>query len=298
MTTTHEPDGQSAHGAVVVAVDGSEYNGNAIAWAADEAARIGDRLLLLAATGELITPVPHVPAAGWVSEYPERARRVVRRISTRLEHSHPGVTTESSVQLGEPSSIILKAIDGADLVVLGQRGLGGFERMLVGSTSIAVAGRSSIPAVVVPDDWDAVSMDGTIVVGIDPSHTDEQMLRMAFARAQSLGVPLTVVFAWRALPLFDWSPADLAEWSDQAGELLDELLEQWRDEFSDVDVVAVHPRAHPAGALLDVAKGAQLVIVGRRSGAHHVGGFGVGSVTRAVLHYAPCPVMVVPSHKS
>jgi nucleotide-binding universal stress UspA family protein len=57
-----------------------------------------------------------------------------------------------------------------------------------------------------------------------------------------------------------------------------------------------HVRAHPGGALLDAAKDAQLIVVGRSTGAHHRGGFHIGSTTRSILHYTPCPVMVVPEH--
>jgi nucleotide-binding universal stress UspA family protein len=50
-------------------------------------------------------------------------------------------------------------------------------------------------------------------------------------------------------------------------------------------------------AVLDAAEQAQLVVLGRHTDGR-LGGFAFGSVTRAVLHYAECPVMVAPTRGS
>ncbi len=47
-------------------------------------------------------------------------------------------------------------------------------------------------------------------------------------------------------------------------------------------------------AVLDAAEQAQLVVLGRHKDSRF-SGFGFGSVTRAVLHYTTCPVLVVPT---
>jgi nucleotide-binding universal stress UspA family protein len=53
-------------------------------------------------------------------------------------------------------------------------------------------------------------------------------------------------------------------------------------------------QAHPAGAVIDEAHKAraQLIVVGARRQSK-LSGFPLGSVTRAVLHHADCPVAVV-----
>ncbi|MGZ4704148.1 MAG: universal stress protein, partial [Acidimicrobiales bacterium] len=48
-----------AHGPVVVAVDGSERNRAAVAWAATEAGRLGVQLVLVTAVDDSALPVPH-----------------------------------------------------------------------------------------------------------------------------------------------------------------------------------------------------------------------------------------------
>ncbi|NED63497.1 universal stress protein, partial [Streptomyces sp. SID10244] len=54
--------------------------------------------------------------------------------------------------------------------------------------------------------------------------------------------------------------------------------------------------AEPAAQrILEAAEGAQLVVLGSR-GRGGFRGLLLGSTSRAVLHVAPCPVMIVRSH--
>jgi nucleotide-binding universal stress UspA family protein len=72
------------------------------------------------------------------------------------------------------------------------------------------------------------------------------------------------------------------------------LVDSWHQRFPEVPVEVVHSTAHPAVAVLDAAERGQLVLLGRHT-SNRFAGFGFGSVTRAVLHYVTCPVMVVPT---
>jgi nucleotide-binding universal stress UspA family protein len=72
------------------------------------------------------------------------------------------------------------------------------------------------------------------------------------------------------------------------------LVDSWHRRFPEVPVEVVHSTAHPAVAVLDAAERGQLVLLGRHT-SNRFAGFGFGSVTRAVLHYVTCPVMVVPT---
>jgi nucleotide-binding universal stress UspA family protein len=51
---------------------------------------------------------------------------------------------------------------------------------------------------------------------------------------------------------------------------------------------------NPAGALIDAAKGAQLLVVGCR-GHNTLAGLLLGSVSQHCVQHAPCPVVVVRS---
>ena len=64
----------------------------------------------------------------------------------------------------------------------------------------------------------------------------------------------------------------------------------------DVEITDAQLCEHPAGALINAATTADLVVVGSRG----LGGFAsavLGSVSRAVLHHATCPVAVVRPHR-
>ena len=82
-----------------------------------------------------------------------------------------------------------------------------------------------------------------------------------------------------------------------ASDFLDTVLEGLEDELTGVDVrrTVIHDR-HPAEALLDVSREADLLVVGARGR----GGFSelmLGSVSHSVVLHAVCPVVVVPLHR-
>lgn len=179
-------------------------------------------------------------------------------------------------------------------MVLGKRGLGAFARVLVGSTSLAVAGRASCPTVIVPDGWEPTTTDRPIILGVDPQRHDDAATEFAFRRASDVGAPLVALHAWQTHPAFPPSADDLRTWSTEAEWAVADLIAPWREKFPEVDVSVVQEHDHPAFALLEQAEDAQLVVLGRHPATLRVGGFAFGSVTRAVLHYAVVPVAVVP----
>jgi nucleotide-binding universal stress UspA family protein len=77
-----------------------------------------------------------------------------------------------------------------------------------------------------------------------------------------------------------------------AAALLVERLADARRRYPHVPVDEVVVLDRPTGSLLDRAAGAALLVVGRH-GRAKVDGPPLGSVCHAVLHYAPCPVLLV-----
>ena len=205
--------------------------------------------------------------------------------------------------IGDTVEALLRAASKADLLVVGCRSMGPAQRMVVGSTSRAVASWSPVPTVVVPEAWMQPSMaTAPIVAGIRPvghdapepsQEPDREVLDVAFARAAALHVPLALVSAFEIPSLLEWSAADIAQARAEKEAALDRVIAPWRERYPDVDAVVACAAEKPGQALLDASKTAQLVVVGR----HHsdlLTGL-LGGTARGVLHRATRPVVVVPS---
>jgi nucleotide-binding universal stress UspA family protein len=135
---------------------------------------------------------------------------------------------------------------------------------------------------------------GKIVVGVDGSPSSSTAASWACDEARRRGVEVTAVHAWsypyqgRRTGITE--PRDLMELD--AAQLLDDVTHQLKHEHHDV---TVHPRlvdGSITGALLTEAADADLLVVGSRG---H-GGFAsalFGSVSQAMWHHAPCPIVVV-----
>ena len=61
----------------------------------------------------------------------------------------PGLEVDLEVKPDRPASALIEASEGASVVVVGARGLGGFTGLLLGSTSRAVVRESLAPVIVV-----------------------------------------------------------------------------------------------------------------------------------------------------
>jgi len=66
-----------------------------------------------------------------------------------LGGADPGVPVERSVVEGPAAQVLLRAAAGADLLVLGSRGRGGFAGLLLGSVSQQCAHHAPCPLVIV-----------------------------------------------------------------------------------------------------------------------------------------------------
>jgi nucleotide-binding universal stress UspA family protein len=281
-------EGAESHSPVVVGVDGSDRNRCAVRWAAEEAVRSGAdlRLVAVATPDDDLLPLVHRgPTRAQAERALEHARSLVDDLVPREQLFVETVTGPVE------DALIASARDGR-LLTVGKRGLHAIPRLLVGSTSLAVAGRAPVAVAVVPDTWDqAARATGPVVVGVDPRQQQHRLLHLVFRRAERLGLRLVAVHGWEPPPPADGhDAADEARAHDEA----DLLLDTWRARFPDVEVEVRHSALHPAMAILDAAEDASVVALGRHA-ASRFSGFGFGSVTRAVLHYAECPVLVIPT---
>jgi nucleotide-binding universal stress UspA family protein len=138
---------------IVVGIDGSDHSERALEWALREGA-----LRHLPVT--VITV--HEAVRGFysgVGNYPgdaqqtEQAREAAQadtdKMLAALGGSRPESVTVTAVH-GIAAEEILKAAGDADMIVLGQRGAGGFQRLVMGSVSNQVAHHAKVPVTIVP----------------------------------------------------------------------------------------------------------------------------------------------------
>ncbi|MEY9877568.1 nucleotide-binding universal stress UspA family protein [Streptacidiphilus sp. MAP12-33] len=269
---------------VVLAVDESADEGPALDWAAQEAALRGSELRLLTACGDAA---------------PDYARQLLDSLADGLRKHMPELLAVNVEAVpGEVRDVLDAATSSAELVVLGARGSGGFPGLLVGSTSLHVAGTAGCPVVVVPDRERAGdSPSGPVVVGIDAKDPDVAVLEFAFEAAERRGLSVHVVHAWR-YPLLSQGRAtppvyEKGHIEAEQERLLAEVLAGWRERFPGVEVGEVSVRSGAAKELVGLSADAALVVVGRHGG--HAGPLArLGSVSLAVVQNALCPVAVVP----
>ena len=127
---------------IVVGVDGSEHSMRALEHAAIEADLRGAVLDIQTA---------YEPGYEFIT--PEEVQRTMdRRIAAavaRVAEVAPGVPTTSGTHEESPANALIEAGDGATLLVVGSRGLGGFKGLLLGSVSQKCSLHSPCPVTIV-----------------------------------------------------------------------------------------------------------------------------------------------------
>jgi nucleotide-binding universal stress UspA family protein len=156
------------------------------------------------------------------------------------------------------------------------------------------AGSADRPVTSEPDQVSS----GRILVGVDDSSESEAAIRWALRFAAATSGAVHVLHAWHLADEYSWvsprpSPDDPAVIARQE---IATMVDAARtatgidDATVPVTVTVVTGRAVPT--LLDAARDADLVVVGRRGG----GGFAgllLGSVSAQLAAHAPCPVTIV-----
>lgn len=133
-----------------------------------------------------------------------------------------------------------------------------------------------------------------IVVGVDGSASSMQALDWAITQAELTNASVLVVAAWHwpvplgwGMPLApSYSPAEETE------AVMADVLDPIRRKHPDVNIESLLVHGHPAPALVDASRGADLLVVGSR-GHGEFAGMLLGSVSEHCVSNAACPVLVL-----
>ena len=136
---------------IVVGVDGSDGSIEALRWAARQAELTGATLHVVTAWAfpEHRTPFGVVFDIAESADPTARARSKLDGFSADILGKHENVTIRAEVIPGNEVEVLIDAARGADLLVVGSRGRGGFAGMLLGSVSAQCVRHARCPVVVI-----------------------------------------------------------------------------------------------------------------------------------------------------
>ena len=144
---------------IVVGVDGSNASQRALAWAIDQARRCEAEVEVVHAwTMPDMGPDPLAQALADPAELEAQARRELRLVAHGADDSGLAAPLEPSLVCDDPVHALVEAAKGADLLVVGCRGLGARGDAALGSVSHGVLRETSCPVVVVPADTEEATL--------------------------------------------------------------------------------------------------------------------------------------------
>ncbi|MFI1717017.1 universal stress protein [Streptomyces litmocidini] len=280
-------------GNVVVGVDGSPSARTAVLWAAAEADRRGRTLHLVHADDTARRAL--FADAERIQEVRERGRdllvETVRAVQERF--SDLAVTKELSRQ--EPVAGLRAAAGHGGTIVVGNRGLGGFSTLMLGSVGLGVAAHAETPVIVVRGDGDRPEA-GSVTAAVHGA-SDLGWLLVAAAEADARKAALRLVSVWNVLTHIGSVATmldDLDEIARQRVHEIKALADRVRDFYPGLNVSHhVETGTSTPGILAEATAHTDLLVMGRE---HRVLGAvpSLGRVAHVLIHHADCPVEIVP----
>ncbi|WBO62199.1 universal stress protein [Streptomyces camelliae] len=137
---------------IVVGIDGSEPSKAALRWAVNQAKLVGGAVDAVFAWDYptpwhgLVPPTEKEPG-----DYEEHMRKVLDHAIDEALGPGPGrpVALRTISAHGHPATVLLDAAAGAELLVVGNRGLGEFREALLGSVGMHCVQHAPCPVVVI-----------------------------------------------------------------------------------------------------------------------------------------------------
>lgn len=293
---------------ILCTVDFSDQSQHAFRWALALAARHQGRLIVLTAVDPLLASAARVRLGADLAktEMAPALREFIDGAAPKNVVWAP--RTDLVVTIGDAHEVILEtaAREHADLIVMGTQGLGGFRKLLIGSTTERVLRRTRTPVLVVPmGAAEAVILEpagarldvGRILAPIDFSATSVAALEWAAVLAQETQVPIVMAHVV--------SPVAVApQWRPYVEEADEQRVTEARIRLEELSgrLPAAQPRdivvslGRPADEIASIAdeRHAGLIVMGLTGGQDRAA-TRPGSIAYRVLTLARVPVLVVPA---
>ncbi|HLS00411.1 MAG TPA: universal stress protein [Beutenbergiaceae bacterium] len=265
---------------VKVGYDGSSESQVAVQWAAAVARRREVSLEVISATG--VDVEPGVYRAGLAVGTRQRAQSIAEEGAALAREVADIAITPTGVEAGAVSSLV-EASENAELIVIGNRGLGRLRGVLLGSTAFSVVMHAVCNVAVVRGALRPLpSPERPIVVGVDGSPGSVIAVREAARLAGETGALLKLVSAYEQLTLSG------VERESEAIDRVERAISQAQVGVEHEIIVAP---GRPERVIVEAAEGASLIVLGAR-GRGDFARLLLGSVARDVIHYADRTVYI------
>lgn len=292
---------------VLVAVDGSDPAGVAVDLVADVAWPAGTGILVAEAVesgaglfGGPWPAIAMVQADSLEAEIRAQANRAVDEVGGRL--ARPGLNVEAIVLRGRPATAIVDRARGmrADLIVVGSRGHGTIESMLLGSVSTEVIDRAPAPVLVARG-----RRIERVVLGWDGSSCALRAADLVRTWPIFAGSTVRVVSVadvevpwWTGFPE-PGSPEPMPIYLEAANASRSQHDQLARDMTAELQAAGLNVEAdrREGDAATEIlaaasASNADLIVIGTH-GRTGLARIVLGSVARKVLQHATCSVLIV-----
>lgn len=140
-------------GPVVVGVADSDSSDGALAWAFEEASMRHAELVAVHVWNNIPPGYVYAYTAWSAVDSTTEERRQEQILAERLsgwQEKHPDVPVRRVLAIGHPADVLLRASEGAQLIVTGSRGRGDVAGFFLGSTSHALIHKAACPVLVTP----------------------------------------------------------------------------------------------------------------------------------------------------
>ncbi|WP_412078702.1 universal stress protein [Streptomyces xanthophaeus] len=280
-------------GSVIVGVDGSEPARQAALWAAAEAAR-RERPLHIVYGADTDGRALYVSA-----ESIERVRRAGRELldatATAVAELLPGLKVSTELSRSAPVPSLHRAAGLHGTIVVGNRGVGGFSSLMLGSVGLKVAAGAKTPVVIVRG-TDNGAETGVVLAAVRDEH-DLESAQYAAREAELRKGSLRLLHVWNILQSVGNVVSLLDDVEEIAGEHVHHLNavgDQIRAEYPDLTVhVDAEKSVSVAGVLVEASRHADLLVMGGRRSPSYLGPT-LGRATHSLIHHAHCPVQLIP----
>ncbi|MFF0473981.1 universal stress protein [Streptomyces sp. NPDC004284] len=275
---------------VLMGVDPRELSVHALIWAADEAARRGLPLRMVAAVPPVHDRIRYdTPARR--NDVRIRAESALANAEDLVRELHAGLRTATELVIGTPAAVLRARTARAALAVVGSRRLGPVAEVLSeGSVTVPLTAHADCPVVVCRAPEHTAVHPSTLVVGVDGSEASREAVAFAVEEASLREARLRAVWV---RPRSLRSHGDAEEELAERRRLLSESVAAWAERHPDVRVTAEVLHGHPVEKLTLTSRESLALVVGRQGRGGHTG-TRLGSTVRGLLHHAECPVITVP----